>query len=95
MLDLVVAAGLPRPAVNAALAIGGRVLEIDFLWREQRVYVETDGCQHTEALQRRRDLDRDAALAVAGYRGVRRTWDDVTRRPSETVAIIRSLLELR
>ena len=38
-LDLVAEAGLPRPEVNTIV----EDLEVDFLWRDQRLIAETDG----------------------------------------------------
>ena len=35
--------GLPRPRFNATLPLRGRLLEVDCLWRRQRLIVELDG----------------------------------------------------
>lgn len=43
MLPLLTHYALPIPETNEKLRIAGRVIEVDFLWREQRVIVETDG----------------------------------------------------
>ncbi|MGI8659667.1 MAG: endonuclease domain-containing protein [Thermoleophilaceae bacterium] len=53
--------------------------EVDFLWREQRLVVETDGgASHNRASARERDGQRDAWLAAAGYFPLRFTWLQVT-----------------
>ena len=75
MLRLVADAGLPRPLVNARV---GR-FEVDFLWRDERVIVETDGWvahRHRGAFER--DRARDAELQAAGYLVVRFTWRQIT-----------------
>jgi hypothetical protein len=64
--------GFPRPAVN--YGIDGYLC--DFVWREQRLIVETDGRQaHGTARARRRDPVKDADLQVAGWRVIRVTWE--------------------
>ena len=88
-LLLVLDARLPQPEVNARLG----PYEIDFLWRDQRVAVETDGgASHNRATNRERDAERDAWLATAGYRPLRFTWRQVTERPSEVLGALRAEL---
>jgi very-short-patch-repair endonuclease len=63
---------LPLPEANRKLA--GH--EVDFLWAEQRLVVETDGWStHSSPQSFEGDRRRDAELAAEGYRVVR-----VTRR---------------
>jgi hypothetical protein len=63
-------AGLPRPEVNSRVA----GLEVDFLWRAQRLVAETDSRRyHATRRAFERDRERDAMLLVAGYRVVRFT----------------------
>lgn len=62
---------------------------IDFLWREQRLAVETDGgASHNRAAQRESDGRRDAWLAAAGVRGMRFTSTQVFDRPAEGLAAV-------
>ena len=57
--------GFPRPEVN--LGIEG--YECDFVWRDQRVVVETDGeAAHSTHGARQRDPVKDADLQIAGWR---------------------------
>jgi very-short-patch-repair endonuclease len=80
---------LPRPKVNEPLL--GYV--VDFLWPDARLIVELDGhAAHgtTEAFQR--DRDRDSRLSAHGYRTLRFTWWDVTRRPAVVVDRVRRSL---
>ena len=89
MLALVARAGLPRPAVNTIV----EGLEVDFLWRAQRLIAETDGAAaHLTRSAFERDRRRDAALLVAGYRVVRFTWAQVTREPRAVGGTLRELL---
>jgi hypothetical protein len=60
--------GFPRPAVNDS--IEGYLC--DFVWREQRLIVETDGrMAHGTARARGRDPVKDADLQIAGWRVMR------------------------
>jgi very-short-patch-repair endonuclease len=80
--------GLPSPVVNANVE-GFRV---DAVWRAQRIAVELDGWAHhhtRDAFQR--DRERDATLTVAGWRVVRFTHQDVTRRPDRVIHTLRRL----
>jgi uncharacterized protein DUF559 len=82
-LDLVRHAGLPTPEVNAVLTAPDHPrLEVDFLWRAQRLIVETDGYEtHGGRAAFERDRRRDAALVAAGYSVLRFTWGEVRHRP--------------
>jgi uncharacterized protein DUF559 len=60
--------GFPRPEVN--VSIEGYLC--DFVWREQRLIVETDGGRaHGTTRAQRRDPIKDADLQIAGWRVVR------------------------
>ena len=88
-LALVAEAGLPRPEVNAVVA----GYEVDFLWRRQRLVVETDGAAtHLTPTAFEEDRRRDAALQVAGLRVVRFTWRAITQDPRVVDATMRALL---
>lgn len=74
-------AGLPKPAVNEPW---GR-WEIDFLFRDERIAVETDGrATHERRLQFERDREKDRDLQLAGLLALRFTYAEVMRKP-ETV----------
>ena len=92
-LSLCRAAGLPPPEVNAWIEVLDQHLEADFLWRDQRLIVETDGyAVHTTRRAFRRDRRRNRLLTQAGWRTLRFTWEDVVDEPNEVAASIRSLL---
>ena len=89
-------ASLPLPEVNTRIEANGTTYEVDFLWRAQRLVVETDGWgpHHTrDAFEA--DRRRDADLLVAGLRVVRFTWRQVSREPTTVASTVCSLLEVR
>jgi len=73
---------LPRPEVNVHV----EGYECDFVWREQRLIVETDGAAaHGTRRAQRRDPVRDADLMIAGWRVWRLSYEQLLREP-DTVA---------
>jgi hypothetical protein len=81
--------GLPRPAVNAAV-VGP---EVDFVFTEQRVLVETDSWRwHKTRDAFERDRQRDALHARAGYRTLRFTHLQLTSEPQTVAATLRAAL---
>jgi hypothetical protein len=92
-LELCDSAGLPAPEVNSKLLLGGRTVVPDFLWRESRLIVETDGRQfHDTASAFERDRRRDQLLNVAGWTVIRCTWRQVIDEPTQLARTLRSLL---
>jgi very-short-patch-repair endonuclease len=88
LLRLVRDAGLPRPAVNSRV----EGFRLDAVWRAQRVAVELDGwAWHGTRDAFERDRERDAILAVAGWRVVRFTHRQVTQRPDRVAQTLRRL----
>jgi very-short-patch-repair endonuclease/predicted transcriptional regulator of viral defense system len=87
MLALCDEHGLPRPRPRAWVA----ALRVDFLFAQSRLVVETDGYRyHRTRRAFERDRERDATLARAGYRTLRFTHRQLTRRPAEVAETIRS-----
>jgi very-short-patch-repair endonuclease len=92
LLALIRKAGLPVPEVN--VRVGEHT--VDFLWRDQRVIVETDGyATHGHHAAFERDRARDAALLAAGYIVLRFTHRQVTREPLTVVAALTAALTRR
>ncbi len=88
-LLLVERAGLPIPQTNAYVA----GLKVDALWTEHRLIAELDGhATHANPGANENDRRRELILRRAGYRVVRYTWEQVTRRPAEVVSDLISLL---
>jgi very-short-patch-repair endonuclease len=69
---------LPRPEVNVHI----EGYECDFVWREQRLIVETDGgAAHGTPRAMKRDPLRDGDLMIAGWRVWRLTYERLLREP--------------
>lgn len=92
-LALIDACGLPRPRMNADLAVRGRFFEIDALWEEQRVALELDG-RGVHGTKRRFETDRlrDRILVTEGWKTMRITWRQLQEEPDEIAADLRALL---
>jgi hypothetical protein len=87
--------GLPRPEINAPLALNERFYEIDALWRPQRLAAELDGREtHDTDDAYENDRERDRALLVAGYRTTRITWRQLRDKRPSLAADLRTLLGL-
>jgi hypothetical protein len=89
VLELCDAHGLPRPHVNCV--IEGKVR--DFHWPGSRLVVEADSYTwHRSPTALNDDRERDVVLLLAGYRSLRFTWEQVTKRRGYVAdAILRAL----
>jgi len=87
--DLCEAHSLPRPAINQVV----EGLIVDFLWRQHRLIVETDGrATHATPQAFERDRARDATLVLAGYRVVRFTYRQIVYEPDKVARTVLALL---
>jgi len=78
MLSLLHRFRLPTPEVNATV----EGYEVDFVWRKERLIVETDGwAAHGTRTAFERDRRRDADLLAAGWRVLRISYERLTREP--------------
>ena len=85
--------GLSRPFANRWLVLADRQVKADFLWRAERLVVETDGRRvHSTRQAFEDDRRRDQSLMLAGYRVVRFTWRQVADEPEAVAATVRTLL---
>ncbi len=86
-------AALPTPEVNAWMTLpDGGAIKVDFLWRGERLAVETDGHPfHRTRQSRERDTKRDQLLRLAGFEPVRFTGRQVAL---EKEWVTRTLLAL-
>lgn len=76
---------LPLPETNARVG----TYEVDFLWREAQVIVETDGwTAHSSRSAFERDRRRDAELVARGYRVIRVTKRRLDDDPAGTLTRI-------
>ncbi|MBV9167471.1 MAG: type IV toxin-antitoxin system AbiEi family antitoxin domain-containing protein [Solirubrobacterales bacterium] len=88
-------ARLPQPEVQQWLHLpdGGPPIRADFLWRHQRVVVETDGDRYHGTHQAaRRDARRDQRLTVHRFKPIRTGWRQIFYRPAELEATLRALV---
>ena len=87
--------GIPDPDTNAFVVLddGGPPIRADFVWREQRVIVESDSKKwHTSRQRLEQDRVRDQRLTAAGWRIIRTTWNQMTQRPHELRPLLLKLL---
>jgi very-short-patch-repair endonuclease len=88
-LALIDRARLPRPEVNTHL----EGFECDFVFRDERLVVETDGgAAHGTQRAKERDPMRDARLMATGWRVWRVSHVLVFRRPDQVAAELEELL---
>lgn len=94
---MLVRAGLPPPRTQVRVEdeFGSLVAYVDMAWPEKRVAVEYDGAQHwTDPRQRRRDIERLAALEAMGWIVIRIS-SDMLRTPAAVVMRVRTALASR
>ena len=93
MLALVDEAALPRPRVNAWIALQeGGGYEADFLWGDQRLIVEVDGRAHHATM---RAFVRDRRLAASGYETRRYAASELVAAPRRVAAEIATFIAQR
>jgi len=89
VLPLLAQTDLPAPEINAPVPTSGGTLEVDLLWRTERLAVELDSRRHHgTAIAFERDRRRDRELLRAGYTTLRPTWRQVEHEPHAVVAAI-------
>jgi very-short-patch-repair endonuclease/predicted transcriptional regulator of viral defense system len=88
------AASLPSPEVNEWLDIDDLpAVKADFLWRRQRLVIETDGWEsHGTRQAFERDRRRDERLKLAGYDLLRFTRRRIVADPSGVTRTVAQLL---
>jgi hypothetical protein len=92
VVALVRAAGLPPPDHNVLV----EGIEVDLLWREERLVVEVDGfAYHSGRVAFERDRLRDSRLVALGFRVIRVTWRQIVHEPSAVIAALAQALVVR
>jgi hypothetical protein len=92
-LALVDRFGLPRPRMNAHLAIRDRFYEIDALWEDRKVAIELDGAAaHGTDKAFHGDRERDRILTAERYTTARITWHQIQETPDEVAADLQLIL---
>lgn len=93
-LAVLLNAGLPRPSLEHP-APWDRTKRIDAAYPDQKVGIEWDSkAWHAQAAAFQRDRVRDRQALLQGWRVFRFTWHDVTERPHDVVAAIRTALDI-
>jgi very-short-patch-repair endonuclease len=83
---------LPKPEVNARVGS----YEVDFLWRDRRVIVETDSWRHhADRSAFERDRARDVALQSLGFRVLRFTHRQLLQDRAAVLGALHDLLGQR
>ncbi len=91
--DILGGTDLPRPRLNADVAVRGRFYEADCLWAEQRLIVELDGrAAHGTRRAFESDRERDRLLQSDGWRVVRITWRQLRDDGGAVVADLQRML---
>jgi hypothetical protein len=81
---------LPRPEANAIV----EGVEVDFVWRERRLVVAVDGYRYRRSPRRfETDREKDVHLITRGWRVLRFTWRQITRRAGWVAAAIGEMPE--
>jgi hypothetical protein len=86
---------IPDPECNAVIVLpdGGPPIRPDFVWRKQRVVLETDSKKWHGSRQRMEiDRRRDQRLTAAGWTVIRTTWRQLKYRPHELRPVLLKLL---
>jgi predicted transcriptional regulator of viral defense system len=96
-LALCRAPGLPLPERQAYINPhdGEPPLRVDFVWRAQKLIVETDGGRyHRTRRAFESDRRKDQRLTLAGWRVLRITWRQLRDEPERIVTVIAEALRL-
>lgn len=92
LLDLILKAGLPRPAVN--IFVEG--FELDMYWEAERFAIELDGWRaHRSRAAFENDRRRHEELKLAGIEMIRITGSRLQRQPDEIIERLKILLQRR
>ncbi len=84
---------LPRPRMNAHVAVRDRFYEIDCLWEERRVAIELDGgAVHKTTNAFEEDRERDRILAAEGFTTARITWHHIQDTPDQVASDLHHIL---
>lgn len=81
---------LPMPEVNVPIDS----FLVDFLWRDRRLIVETDGYRyHGNRAAFEEDRERDLRLKALGYEVIRLSYRQVVEEPARIADLLATLLD--
>ena len=93
LLEFLTRLDLPWPETNVWLQIGGKWIEADCVWREQRVIAELDGRSvHDTSAAFESDRARDRLLAANRWHPIRVTWRAIHDDARQLEEDLRALL---
>ncbi|MFZ5444775.1 MAG: DUF559 domain-containing protein [Myxococcota bacterium] len=93
-LELITAAGLPRPKVQWRMRAGKKRRRLDLCFPEQRVAIEADGyAWHSTVEAFEADRTRNNSLTARGYRVLHWTWKALQERPDELILELLATLQ--
>ena len=85
--------GLPRPRMNAHLAVRDRFYEVDCLWEDRKVAIELDGGgAHGTRRAFEKDRERDRILTAEAWTTARITWHQIHDTPAEVASDLHLIL---
>jgi very-short-patch-repair endonuclease len=87
-----VSAGLPAPALQHEVTVGGRRYRLDLAYPHRCLAIELDGGDHLRRAVWEADHVRQNALVLAGWTILRFTWRDYRWRRPALVAEVRGAL---
>ena len=91
---LLLSRGLPALRQYTIWDGGKFVARVDFCYPEAKLIVEADSLRwHSSRRAWQRDIERRNHMTALGWQVLHVTWEDLTRRPDQTVARIRALLQ--
>ncbi|MBS1843824.1 MAG: DUF559 domain-containing protein [Actinobacteria bacterium] len=84
---------LPRPRMNAHLAVRGRFYEVDALWEDRKVAIELDGGgAHGTKKAFQDDRERDRILTAERFTTARITWHQIQEQADEVASDLHLIL---
>jgi very-short-patch-repair endonuclease len=87
VLEVIEAAGFPRPKCQRLVRAGGRTRRLDFLFSAQRVVLEADGyAYHASPESFENDRRRTNSLTAQGYLVLHWTWRALRDRPDSLLS---------
>lgn len=85
--------GIECPRMNLRIETDVESFLIDCVWPEERLAIECDSRWHDNPITSRRDVLKDQALTLAGWRVHRLRWLQIVNAPGRAARTIRILLE--
>jgi hypothetical protein len=96
MIAILRRSGSPAPVRQHPVRIGVRNYRIDLAYPDRKIAIELKGeAPHWGADRFQYDIERSNALAMEGWDEYTFSWLQVTQRPADVTATVRTVLETR